>query len=158
MCPSQSSSLSICGKPQALLSALSPEGTRGVQITTSGRTCRRRRGVSDAPAIADLGAAPTSPPGGVFEHGFHPFSDMGRLASLDVLRAGSGGRTNSLRHWDLERPEAGGVGRTMRSDGTRSCLANVHCDADSARAWSRSINVSIDNAKYLCAVTSAVIE
>jgi hypothetical protein len=62
-----------------------------VQVTTSGRTCRRRRGVSDAPAIADRGAAPTSPPGGVCEHGFHPFPDLGRLASLDVLRAGSAG-------------------------------------------------------------------
>ena len=62
-----------------------------VQVTTPGRACRRRRGVRDAPAIADLGAAPTSPPGGVCEHGFHPFPDLGRLASLDALRAGSAG-------------------------------------------------------------------
>jgi hypothetical protein len=27
------------------------------------------------------------------EHGFHPFPDLGRLASLDALRAGSGGLT-----------------------------------------------------------------
>jgi hypothetical protein len=71
----------------------SPEGMRGlrVQVTTSGRTCRRPRGVRDAPATADLGAAPTSPPGGVCEHGFHPFPNLGRLASLDALRAGSAG-------------------------------------------------------------------
>ena len=71
----------------------SPEGTRGlrVQDTSPGRTCRRRRGVCDASAIADLGAAPTSPPGGVCEHGFHPFPDLGRLASLDILWAGSAG-------------------------------------------------------------------
>jgi hypothetical protein len=64
-----------------------------VQDTSPGRTCRRRRGVSDAPDIADLGAAPTSPPGGVCEHGFHLFPDLGRLASLDAPRAGSGGFT-----------------------------------------------------------------
>jgi hypothetical protein len=52
---------------------------------------RRRRGVRDAPAIADLGAAPTSPPGGVLRH---VHSDLGRPASRDVLRAGSGGLTN----------------------------------------------------------------
>ena len=40
----------------------------------------------------------------------------GRLASLDVLRAGSGGRTNSLRHWDSERPGAGGPGGAMGRD------------------------------------------
>ncbi len=63
------------------------------KILFPGRTCPRRRGVRDAPAIADLGAAPTSPPEGVCEHGFHLFPDLCRLASLDVLRAGSGGLT-----------------------------------------------------------------
>jgi hypothetical protein len=41
------------------------------------------------------GRMPASParPGPLCEHGFHPFPDLGRLASLDVLRAGSGGLT-----------------------------------------------------------------
>ncbi len=38
------------------------------------------------------------------EHGFHPFPDLGRLASLDVLRAGSGGiTTNTTTPMELYR-------------------------------------------------------
>jgi hypothetical protein len=73
-----------------------------VQVTSPGRTCRRRRGVRDAPAIADLRAAPTSQPGGVSGHGLHPSPDLGRLASLDVLRAGSRGLTNHITTSSLE--------------------------------------------------------
>ncbi len=48
------------------------------------------------PSRPGPGAGGTNPPlprAGVYEHGFHPFSDLGRLASLDALRAGSGGFT-----------------------------------------------------------------
>ncbi len=88
-----------------------------VQDTTSGRTFRRRRGIRDAPAIADLGAAPTSPPGGVCEHGFHPFPDLGRLASLDVLRAGSAGlqgRHRATGQQGQRTDDAGTYGWTSR--------------------------------------------
>ncbi len=63
---------------------------------------RREAGEGPSRDSESTGARQSESPGtrtsagrdGFCEHGFHPFPDLGRLASLEVLRAGSGGLTN----------------------------------------------------------------
>ena len=62
-----------------------------------GRTCRRRRG-NDQPASRPWRTAPTSPPGGVFHRTAEPAPRAGPASQSTQPRAGSGGRTNPLRH------------------------------------------------------------
>jgi hypothetical protein len=56
---------------------------------------------------------------GLLGHGFHPCPDLGRLASLDTLTAGSDGAYYSLRHqWST-------TGRGPRSESDRHWRAGL---------------------------------
>ena len=94
-----------------------------------GRLTRYAIGTTARPHLGDspLGPYWDGPPGKVCEHGFHPFSDLGRLASLDALRAGSGVITTYIstqrHHWSSTA-----VGYGPRSESGRHWADRADCE------------------------------